>query len=97
MSEIHLNYRDTIQKSEQLEELAMKVQGTSVNNLENIGQRIGNTWKGDAGGAYRKKYDKVLTNLNNQGKNLKSVAVQMDNKARKLQNIEEMANHILGR
>lgn len=96
MAEIYLNYRDTIKKAKDLEELATKVQKVSVNNLRNVEQRIGSAWKGDAGGAYRKKYDKAVVNLNNQGKNLKRLAEQLERSARRLQNLEELANQIFG-
>lgn len=97
MGKIHIDYIDTMQKAKRLEEIGSKIQGSSTQKFWNIENQISTAWKGDAGDAYRRKYEKTVTSLSNQGKKLKLLAAQMEGTARRIQKIEETANNIFKR
>ena len=94
MNKIEINYQDTINKSEQLIDLAERMKGISVNDIGEINSTCDSVWKGDASRDYQKKLVQVQSKINKRAGNLDGTARALGASARRLKKLEEYARTI---
>jgi len=92
MANIELNYQDTINKSEQLIDLAADIKRICRNDLEDVKSTCRSVWKGDASEAYQKKLEQIQSKIEKRARSIESTANSLGNTARRLRRAEETAN-----
>lgn len=91
MAIIDLNYQDTINKADELGNLAAEIKGICSSNLGNINSSCSSIWKGDAGAAYQKKLRQIQSKIEKRAKSLETIANSMGGIARRLRQVEDYA------
>lgn len=89
MPEIVINFQDTINKANQLEELAGDIRHLCENNITDINGYCAHVWKGDAGEAYRKKMNQISGKLKKRANDLETVAESIGQSVKRLKAADE--------
>lgn len=96
MGEIQLELQDTINKANQLETIGSEMQNLARQDFSQIGSAIASAWKGDASDSFRRKFIKYGTKIENRGKDISKISVDLQNSVKRLQKVEELAKLIWG-
>ena len=88
---IEINYQDTINKAEQLEDLAFDIKHICQSDIAGITDSCNAVWKGDASSDFQKKLGKLQSQIEKRSKNLESTAGALGKSARRLKQAEEYA------
>lgn len=97
MAIIELNYQDTINKSEQLIDLATDIKNICRDDMEDIKSTCNSVWKGDASEAYQKKFSQLQSKIEKRARNIENTANSMGKTARRLRQAEEIAKSIFNK
>lgn len=97
MSEINVNYQDTIDKAVRLENVAKDIKGVCSGELSSLGSFCNGVWKGDASLAYQKKMGQIQSRINKKANNLQKTANSLEEAARRYKRIEDMAMSIFSK
>lgn len=96
MASIQIDFRKTIQKAEELDQLARQLENLAKGNFEGILQDIGRTWTGEASIQYRNKGRILEESMKEKAEQLRSIADSMRTVARETYNAEKRAIQIAG-
>lgn len=94
MARIIIDYQDTINKAGKLEDIANSIKRSCSKEMGEISGYCNGVWKGDAADAYQKKLSQIKSKIMKRGDNLRSVAGDLEEYARRYQRIEQAANSI---
>ena len=71
---INVNYKDTLRKAQELEELADELEHKYAARLAGIRNSMGRDWKGDSAVFYGKKIGKLEDKVKSRSKQLRNAA-----------------------
>lgn len=94
MALIELNYQDTINKAEQLEELAAEMKTICSKDIGGANDVCSSIWKGDASTAYQKKLNQIQSKIEKRADTLNSTANSLGGVARRLKQAEDFAKSL---
>ena len=96
MGIIDIDWRDTINKAEQLESLAGDLQRVIDNELQRLQDAAGNRWQGAAAELYRKKARTFVQQMQSEQKELRNLALSLKKTAQVYRDLEKLGNTIFG-
>ena len=88
MGLINIDYNDTINKANQLEELADRMIRLCNNDLQSALKATNANWNGETSKMYIKRLTSLHDKSMSQARSLKNVAASMRRRAKTYQNIE---------
>lgn len=96
MTQIEIDYNDTLKKADRLEELAKRLNEIAKSKMAGIQSGISRNWKGSAAELYRKKTATLARQLTSQAKSIRSTANSIRSAAEEYRRLERLANSIFG-
>lgn len=91
---IHIDYRDTIRKSDRLSDLAAGVKSVAESGCQRVRQTCNIAWKGSSGREFDKKTNQLETKIVKRAKELERITSSLKKKAERYQYLENRAKEI---
>lgn len=96
MSVVEIDYRDTLKKADQLEELARELRTIASRDLQDLQSGVSRAWKGSSAERYKKHAQTLSRQVEAQAKNLQNAAKGLRRTAERYRFLESGANRFFG-
>lgn len=96
MAIIDIDWRDTMNKADQLDDLAEELQHLIYCELTDMEDGAGSRWQGSAAELYRKKARTYVRQIQSEQKNLRSLARGLRKTAETYRDLEQLGKSLFG-
>ncbi|MBO5159772.1 MAG: WXG100 family type VII secretion target [Lachnospiraceae bacterium] len=97
MANIVVDFRDTLNKVKEIEQLSVDVLKIANNNIDEISESIPSVWSGDAAKRYQKKISKINKKIKKRANALEKNAVGLKASVNRLKRAEEYAQRLFSK